>query len=271
MKPEKALFHLPEDQAFLNPVSLMGDVKGVYFTFRSDLAAIADLIPKPLEAAFPLVSGYIVNIDKPAFTEPYREAMIGVYVRLGAQTGLYPVSFLLSGPGAQMATLPGREKYGLPKKMCEKESDIRFIRTGDVVRAYVCRLDGSYNNPGAEACYQGAADGAVSGGTSFYMHPLMEPDETGTPAFSKVNLYSNEAEYTYRRWEAGKVTIRLMSGRDDAWGQLPVLENMGGAYSESDLRMKELVKMGEADPAEAIPKLLTARFDKKGLIGGDRL
>lgn len=282
MKPEKALFHLPEDQAFLNPISLMGDVKGVYFTFRSDLAAIADIIPKPLEAAFPLVSGYIVSIDKPAFTEPYREAMIGVYVRLGAQTGLYPVSFLLSGPGAQMATLPGREKYGLPKKMCENESDIRFIRTGDVVRAYACRhgvtladvsvkLDGSYNNPQTEACYQGAAAGAVSGGTSFYMHPLMEPDETGAPAFSKVNIYSNEAEYTYRSWEAGKVTVRLMSGRDDAWGQLPVLENMGGAYCESDLRMKELVKMGEADPAEAIPKLLTARFDKKGLIGGDRL
>ena len=252
MIEKKATFQLPPEEAALNPVSVMGDEKGVYFTYRSDIQAIASIIPKPLEVAFPLVSGYIVTIDKPAFTLPYREAMLGVYAKLGNQIGLYPISFLLSGPGAEMATLPGREKYGLPKKMCEHEDDIRIIREDGRVRATATRhgvtladvsvkLDGAYNNPGATACYQGAEDGGKSGGMSFYMHPLMEPDAEGLPTFARVNVYSNVAEYSYRIWTPGKVTVRLQSSTNDPWGQLPVLENMGGAYSENDLEMKALV------------------------------
>lgn len=281
MIEKKATFQLPPEEAALNPVSIMGDEKGVYFTYRSDIQAIASIIPKPLEVAFPLVSGYIVTIDKPAFTLPYREAMLGVYVKLGEQIGLYPISFLLSGPGAEMATLPGREKYGLPKKMCEHEDDIRIIREDGRVRATATRhgvtladvsvkLDGAYNNQAATACYQGAEDGGKSGGMSFYMHPLMEPDAEGLPTFARVNVYSNVAEYSYRIWTPGKVTVRLQSSMDDPWGQLPVLENMGGAYSENDLEMKALVKVAEADPKQAIPKLLTSRFDRLGLIGGVR-
>ena len=281
MIEKKATFQLPPEEAALNPVSVMGDEKGVYFTYRSDIQAIASIIPKPLEVAFPLVSGYIVTIDKPAFTLPYREAMLGVYVKLGEQIGLYPISFLLSGPGAEMATLPGREKYGLPKKMCEHEDDIRIIREDGRVRATATRhgvtladvsvkLDGAYNNQAATACYQGAEDGGKSGGMSFYMHPLMEPDAEGLPTFARVNVYSNVAEYSYRIWTPGKVTVRLQSSTDDPWGQLPVLENMGGAYSENDLEMKALVKVAEADPKRAIPKLLTSRFDRLGLIGGVR-
>lgn len=279
MTEKKAKFQLPAKEAVLNPVSVMGDEKGVYFTYRSDIQAISEIIPRPLEVAFPLVSGYIVNIDRPAFTLPYREAMLGVYVKYGQQIGMYPISFLLSGPGAEMATLPGREKYGLPKKMCEREDDICIVRADGAVRATAKRhgvtladvsvkLDGSYNNPGAAVCYNGACDGGKSGGTSFYMHPLMEPDETGMPAFSKVNVYSNVAEYSYRIWKPGKVTVRLYSSADDAWGQLPVLENMGGAYSENDLEMKTLLKVGNADPKAAVPKLLTARFDRISLLGG---
>ena len=281
MIEKKATFQLPPEEAALNPVSVMGDEKGVYFTYRSDIQAIASIIPKPLEVAFPLVSGYIVTIDKPAFTLPYREAMLGVYVKFGNQIGLYPISFLLSGPGAEMATLPGREKYGLPKKMCEHEDDIRIIREDGRVRATATRhgvtladvsvkLDGAYNNQAATACYQGAEDGGKSGGMSFYMHPLMEPDAEGLPTFARVNAYSNVAEYSYRIWTPGKVTVRLQSSTDDPWGQLPVLENMGGAYSENDLEMKALVKVAEADPKQAIPKLLTSRFDRLGLIGGVR-
>ena len=275
----KATFQLPPEEAMLNPVSIMGDEKGIYFTYRSDIGTIASILPQPLEVAFPLVSGYIVYIDKPTFTLPYREAMLGVYAKLGGQIGLYPISFLLSGPGAEMATLPGREKYGLPKKMCEQEEDIQIVREDDRLRATATRhgvtltdvsikLDGAYNNPGAAACYQGAKDGGTWGGMSFYMHPCMEPDAEGVPTFSKVNVYEGGAEYSYKTWTRGKVTVRLRSSADDPWGQLPVLENMGGAYSENSLEMKALRKITEADPKQAVPKLLTARFDRLGLVGG---
>lgn len=69
---EKASILLPVEKAVLNPVSLMGDEKGIYFTFRSDLALISQVLPAPLEPAFPLVSGYVVEINKPAICQPYK-------------------------------------------------------------------------------------------------------------------------------------------------------------------------------------------------------
>lgn len=272
---EKAKMMLSKEEAALNPVSIMGDEKGIYFTFMSDMGKIAEVLPAPLEPAFPMVSGYIVYIDQPAFTAPYREAMLGVYAKYNGQIGMFPVCFLLSGPGAEMATLPGRERFGLPKKMCEREDCIRIERNGNVLRGVAERkgvtlLDvsiklGQYNNPGAAAFYAGNIPGQKSGGGSFYCQPVIEPDGSGFDEFSHVNLYSNVAEYTYRVWDPGEVTVRLQSSADDAWGHFPVFENMGGAYSENDLLMKDLFLLERIPAEDAMPKLLTARYDRLSL------
>lgn len=272
---DKAKMMLPKEKAALNPVSIMGDEKGIYFTFMSDMGKIAEVLPAPLEPAFPLVSGYIVYIDKPAFTDAYREAMLGVYAKYNGQIGMFPVSFLLSGPGAEMAVLPGRERFGLPKKMCEREDCIRLERNGDVIRGVAERkgvtlLDvsiklGKYNNPGAGAVYAGNAAGQKAGGGSFYCAPVLEPDGSGFDKFSHVNLYSNVAEYTYRVWEPGEATVRLQSSTDDAWGHFPVFENMGGAYSENDLLMKDLFLLERLPADDTVYKLLTTRYDRLSL------
>ena len=78
MVEKKAVFNLTKEEAQFEPNSVMGDMKGINFTFMSDMAKIAEVLPPPLEPAFPLVSGYIVYIDKPSFADPYREAMLGV-------------------------------------------------------------------------------------------------------------------------------------------------------------------------------------------------
>ena len=273
---EKAKILLPPEKAVLNPVSLMGDEKGLYFTFRSDLAAISQVLPTPLEPAFPLVSGYVVEINKPAFCAPYKEAMIGVYTNYNGQIGLFPVAFLLSGPGAVDATVGGRERFGLPKKICESEDCIRIDRDGSRARAVVCRygvtlLDvsiklGQYNNPMAGMCYQGNEPGGKSGGMSFYAQPVIAPDGSGYDVFQQINLYTNIAEYTYRTWEQGEVTVRLQSSENDAWGHFPVFENMGGAFSENDIEMKDL-QLAEVIPAAGnIEKLLVTRYDNMSLI-----
>ena len=273
---EKAKMVLPPEKAILNPVSLMGDEKGLYFTFRSDLGAISQVLPAPLEPAFPLVSGYVVEINKPAFCHPYKEAMIGVYANYNGQIGLFPVAFLLSGPGAEAATLGGRERFGLPKKMCESEDCIRIERDGDRARATASRggvtlLDvsiklGKYNNPMAGMCYAGNEPGGKSGGMSFYAQPVIAPDGSGYDVFKQVNLYTNIAEYTYRTWEQGEVTVRLQSSENDAWGHFPVFENMGGAFSENDIEMKDL-QLAEVIPADGvIQKLLITRYDNMSLI-----
>lgn len=276
MSSNKAIFHLPNEQAALNPLALMGDGEGIYFTFMSDMGTIASLIPPPLEPAFPLVSGYIAHIRKPSFATEYREAMLGAYVKMEDSVGMYPISFLLSGPGAEMATYLGREKTGLPKKICEREDCITISKDGDVARGIVERkgvrlMDvsiklGAYNNPSTGGIYSDPEPGKKTGGVSYYYTTVIEPDEKGNVRFSKVNLLSNVAEYTYKEWLPGKVSIRLQSSEHDAWGQLPVVEIMGGAYSINDLEMKELFVVASPDPREVMPYLLTSRFDKSALI-----
>ena len=275
----KAKLVLGPDEALLEPKAIMGDEEGIYFTFMSDLGVIARILPEPLEPAFPLVSGYIVEIRKPSFGDLYREAMLGVYVNVNGTIGMYPVTFLLSGPGAEMATYLGREKTGLPKKMCENPDDIFIEKKGDVMRGIVKRkgtvlMDvsirlGEYNDPGVADVYNHPEPGKVTGGTSFYFHTILEPDETGTAVYKKINLFSNEAQYTYKTWEPGKVSVRLYSSENDAWGEFPVFANMGGAYSVNDLEMKELYVIANPDPGKVMPKIMSTRFDKAALIKGD--
>lgn len=134
--------------------------------------------------------------------------------------------------------------------MCESEGCIRIEREGGRARAVASRggvtlLDvsiklGRYNDPAAANFYKGASPGAVSGGMSFYAQPVMEPDGSGYDVFKKVNLYTNIAEYTHRTWEPVEVTVRLQSSDNDAWDSFPVFANLGGAFSENDIVMKDL-------------------------------
>lgn len=278
---KKATLALSPEEAFLNRINIMGEQKSLNFTFMSDMAEIAKVLPPALEPAFPMVSGYITYIDKPAFTAPYREAMLGIYVKYKGEIGLYPLMFLLSGEGAEMATLPGRERFGLAKKMCESEDCITLERNGDSVRGIAKRkgvtlLDvslkiGEYNNPMCTAFYGEPVPGGKSGGMSFYLQPVIEPDGKGHDHFACVNLYSNIAEYTYKLWQPGAVTVRVQSSENDAWGQFPVIENIGGAYNENDLEMKDLYLVDRLDAVESIPKLLVNRYDMKGLAKGEEL
>jgi acetoacetate decarboxylase len=276
---KKATFQLPKELAKLNPSAVMGNQKGIYFTFVSDMATIASVVPPPLTPAMPLVSGYITEIRDPAFAEPYAEASLGVYVQLDGAVGFYPLTFLLSGAGAEMATYLGREKTGLPKKNVGEDGCIRLEYSGDAIRGIVERkgvrlMDvsmklGEYNNPMVGSIYSDPEPGKHTGGTSYYYATKISPDEQGNAYFSEVTLYSNEAEYTYHDWTPGKVSIRLQSSTDDPWGQLPVLENLGGGLAVNDLEMKELVVAARPDPKEVIPYLLSTRFDKSALVKED--
>ena len=155
------------------------------------------------------MSGYIVYIDKPGFTTAYREAMLGVYVKYKGNVGMYPVTFLLSGSGIEMATYPERERFGLLKKMCENEDCIRI-----------------YSDP---------ESGKKAGGVSYFLRHVTEPDENGIGRFAYVDLYSNVAEYTYRTCAPGRVTVRLSSSE--------FLENVG-VYR--DITVEEMILTAKA-------------------------
>ena len=60
--------------------------------------------------------------------------------------------------------------------------------------------------------------------------------------------------------------MRLQSSENDAWGHFPVFENMGGAFSENDIEMKDLQLAEVLSPERIINKLLVTRYDRMGLI-----
>lgn len=273
---ENARFRLPADKAFLNPDHTMGDEEGIYFSFMSDMDAVANVVPPQLKPAMPIVSGYIVEIRKPAFAKPYREAMLGVYVEYNGTVGMYPIAFLLEGEGTEMAMLPGREQFGLPKKSCGSEGCIRIERDGDTLHGYAERrgtrlMDvsirlGKYNDETCGRLYFDPEPRKHTGGTSFYYTYAIEPDENGELVFSRMNLLVNELEYNYESWLPGEVSVKLESSVDDPWGELPVLENLGGALSCNTLEMSSVRIAEHPDPSDVMPYLMTTRYDREALI-----
>ena len=272
----KATFYLPKNKALLNPDHTMGDEEGIYFSFKSDMDAIARIVPPQLKPAMPIVSGYIVDIRKPAFAKPYREAMLGVYVDYQGTVGMYPIAFLLDGDGTEMAILPGREQFGLPKKSCGSDGGIRIERDGDRLHGIAERrgvrlMDvsiklGKYNDPTCGQLYFDPEPGKRTGGTSFYYTYAIEPDEKGDLVFARTNLLVNELEYHYETWLPGEVSVQLESSVDDPWGELPVLESLGGALSCNTLEMQSVRIAERPDPAEVMPYLMTTRYDSEALL-----
>lgn len=67
---ENAKFILTKERAVMIPVSLIGNESGINYTFMSDLDAISQALSARFEPVFPMVSGYVVEINKPAFAKP---------------------------------------------------------------------------------------------------------------------------------------------------------------------------------------------------------
>ena len=102
----------------------------------------------------PVVTLSVCHIHKPSFADDYYEAILGVYCTYGKTLGLYPISLLLGGPGAEMAVQCGRDNGSIPKKL---GAEFVIRRNGAAVTAQVARRGtelvnlklelGRYNSP----------------------------------------------------------------------------------------------------------------------------
>ena len=96
----------------------MENQEGVYLAYLTDPAAIAKILPPPLVPfPTPVVTVSVCHIANPTFADDYYETILGVYTFYGKQLGLYTVSLLLGGKGAEMATQCGRDNGAIPKKL----------------------------------------------------------------------------------------------------------------------------------------------------------
>ena len=271
-KPEKiTTFRMPAAElSSFGKVSLMDEQEGLYMAYLTDPEAIARVLPPPLKPfSMPVVTLSVCHIHKPSFADDYYEAILGVYCTYGKTLGLYPISLVLGGPGAEMAVQCGRDNGSIPKKL---GAEFVLRRSGSTVTAQVTRRGtelvdlklelGHYNSPLTHALYQAPAPGKQVFGGGFYFHFDREPDENGEARFRNGALLQNLCEYNYKSWEPGFASLALRSSLDDPWAELPINTIVGGAYSGNSLLVHKLSLVEHLNADDIVPYLLTARYDR---------
>ena len=268
-----------EDIPNFGKISLMDDQEGLYISYLTDPAAIARILPAPLKPfSMPVVTLSICHVNNPTFADDYYEAILGVYAIHGKSLGLYTVSLVLGGPGAEMAVQCGRDNGSIPKKM---GAEFVIRKKGDTVTAGITRRGtqlvdvrmklGEYNSPLTAALYQFPAAGKKTFGGGFYFHFDRIPDENGESHFVNGALLMNQCEYNYQTWEPGMVSMNLKSSIDDPWAELPINTIIGGAYSKNSLLVHKLNLVEKLEANDIIPYLLTGRYDRTAFMETGRI
>ncbi len=257
--------------------SKMADQEGVYVTWVTNPEAVKKVLPPPLEMVAPVVMAYIINIQKPTFCCRYTEAAIAIPATYNGKQGLYWVSFMLSGPGAEMGTVNGREIGGIPKKIAD---EIRVERKGDYVHAYFERhgirvidveidLNGKYNNAAANAILGNPSPGEELLLEGFFYKYDANKNEDGVMQFTDGRLLSMAFDTVYHSWEKGTASVKLQDSIEDPWAELEVIEVLGAGYAHDDVDLAWSKVLCDVDLEEVMPHLMSARFDKGTMNKGE--
>lgn len=252
------------------------NMSGIFYLYATTEEAVKKVLPPPLEFAAPAVIGYYVGFSHTTFGGPYTEFMIGVPASYKGQIGVYPLSLMLAGHGAEMAVKAGTNCVGFPKKIAD---EMQISRNGNEVKAKLARhgvtlfectvnVDGSYNTADAEQILAINKPGDVVPGGYYIHHLNYMQTEQGNMEFLDVDLAMLFTEHTVKAFEPGKLMdIKVNSSSDDAYGELEVAAPMAACYFETDgITMKGTKLLEKLDPEEALPYLMTARFDR-GMLG----
>ena len=272
----KSSYFIPlEQMAHFMSGAAMNTQEGVYVFGVAD-PSVQKLLPPPLELADtnnPMIYIYIVNIREPTFAPWYLEGGIGVMAKCGDKTGIYFFNLQLSGPGALMGAFTGREGSGLPKKLCER---IFVERTGSSGHCFIERKGvrlvdvqlelGHYNNPefsmGMEDC-AATPGGKISGGGCL-LHKYSVNN-----GFQDMNIIYYNSPTRYYTWEPASAVVSLNSSVDDPYGQIPLRQVLGAAWSKCDNFVQDLsviYRYPQEKTTEAMQYLFTGRYDQS-LLG----
>ena len=261
----------------------MNEEEGLYIFWETDPKVARQILPPQLELIdpeHPQVYSYFVNIREPTFAPWYMEAGIGILgARYKEHTGLYFCNLQLSGPGAQMGLLSGREMSGLPKKMCEK---IVVERNDDIAHAVVeakgrrifeAEIEiGSYNEPMMEAGFAELIPGASADGYCFLFKYDIGSGKDDNVILQNATLLGYDSVTDYRSWEAASIkSISMEPSLDDPWSELVVVKPLGAAYSINSNWVRgthALARFEEKESDDLFCYLFAGRYDRSTISPG---
>ncbi|WP_348303171.1 acetoacetate decarboxylase family protein [Methanothrix sp.] len=261
----------------------MNEEEGLYIFWETDPKVARHVLPPQLELIdpeHPQVYSYFVNIREPTFAPWYMEAGIGILgARFKEHTGLYFCNLQLSGPGAQMGLLSGREMSGLPKKMCEK---IVVERNDDIAhvvveakgrRIFEAEIEiGSYNEPLMEAGFADLVPGASADGYCFLFKYDICSGKDDNVILQNATLLGYDSVTDYRSWEAASIkSISMEPSLDDPWSELVVVKPLGAAYSINSNWVRgthALARFEEKESDDLFSYLFAGRYDRSTICKG---
>lgn len=253
--------------------------EGIRFAYETNADTLPNIVPPNLEVIAPYVCGYVCQIKEPSFGGPYMESCLYLLVKVKGtdMIGAYPMSLMLSGPGAESGLLLGRDGFAIPKKFAD-HMDVRhngeyvsakIIRHGVTLLELEAKLDGQFNTSLGSVFVGSPKLGEATPARCFYFKYDVNQTEKGNCEFSNVKLISNIMSTTTTEFVKGKLSLKLTSSPDDPYGELEFIRPVGAAYYKySDAVMASSMDIMNVDAEEYMPYLLSARYDR-GLFGDD--
>ena len=248
---------------------VMFDQEGIYVTYTVDPAALARILPPQMTPVATVAFAYMINIQKPTFACRYTEAALGIPVVCGGVQGVYWLSFLLGGPGAEMGTHLGREVIGIPKKIAD---EINIRRYGNYARASVTRhgikivdlemdITGSYANAAANQVLGDPKTGSqqILPGI-FYQYGYTATQE-GKLDFFESSFRQLAFVIDWHGYEKGVARIQMQDSLDDPWAELAPIEVLGAGWIKNDIDLAWGKKIMDVDAAGMLPYVWNARYD----------
>lgn len=231
------------------------------------------------DPAHPIAMVYVVNIREPTFAPWYMEGGLSLLCRYGDIVGAYFLNLQLSGPGAQMGLCSGREKAGLPKKICER---ITVERNGDWAGAVIERKGrrifsvevemGGYNDPVMEVMRKGYGPGYRERGACLLFQYENGQAENNRSTFENMRLVHYDSVTDFQTWEPASVrSLQMEPSLDDPWAELQVVKPLGAGYSINSnwiAGISPLARFVGEEGGSLISYLFTGRWDRSTLVNG---
>ena len=257
---------------YLKGGCLLTEEEGLWLAWESKPELVKEALPPVLDYVNPVVSVYVMRIGRTTFGPAFMESALMLTASYKGKVGMYAPSFLMYGPGAESATVMGREIYGINKKYA---SDIRLTKTGDVVSASIerggrlifdttCRL-GQYNDEkaGMEA-FGMPKKGDGGPGSAFFFTYEAQQQADKNMKFTAVHLNDTVSVTTHTEdWIPGAVEdIAMEESLNDPWSYFEVVKPIGCGYAHEELHMIEQIHHHNVgDPEANMAKLLCSKFD----------
>ncbi len=259
-------------KSYLSGGCNLTEEEGIWLAWESRPELVKAALPPVLDYVNPIVSVYIMRIGRTSFGPAFMESAIMLTGSYEGKAGMYAPSFLMYGPGAEAATVMGREIYGINKKYA---SDIHLTKTGNDVCAVIKRggrtifhadcILGKYNDEdmGMEAFGMPKKGDAGEGSAYFFTYDAHQKEDMDIE-FTAVHLNDTVSVTTHTEdWIPGSVNSIVMEDSiNDPWSYFEVVKPIGCGYAHEELHMiKQIHHANVGDPNENMAKLLMSKFD----------